>query len=247
MLRQYDQSHNEDGFALMELMVALVIMALVGIMAWRGMDAMIRGREIIDQNANRDARTTQLIRQFERDCQQMLRPGELNIPTNNNAAGAGNPAIGSTAKSTIAAGAKNIWWIRYYRSNNKDAWLIVGYGVVPQGLQRWTSSPLFRRVEANTLWNTISADPDLNSSDFLLSFEDPEIVRQKFLVQTSILNGAGGVGVSASGTAASATNSNTNLTTLSNLSPAQQGVTMQWWIKDMTIPISRSCLMGGAL
>jgi hypothetical protein len=29
--------------------------------------------------------------------------------------------------------------------------------------------------------------------------------------------------------------------------PDSQGVSMQWWIKDQALPISRSCLMGGAL
>jgi hypothetical protein len=27
----------------------------------------------------------------------------------------------------------------------------------------------------------------------------------------------------------------------------QQGVMMQWWIKDIALPMTRSCLMGGAL
>lgn len=27
----------------------------------------------------------------------------------------------------------------------------------------------------------------------------------------------------------------------------QQGVMMQWWIKGIALPITRSCLMGGAL
>lgn len=38
-----DGANTDLGFALLEVIVALVIMALVGLMAWRGMDAMIRG------------------------------------------------------------------------------------------------------------------------------------------------------------------------------------------------------------
>jgi len=35
--------------------------------------------------------------------------------------------------------------------------------------------------------------------------------------------------------------------TSSLIAPDQQGLIMQWWIKDIALPITRSCLMGGAL
>jgi hypothetical protein len=112
-------------------------------------------------------------------------------------------------------------------------------------------------------------DPDLSSSDLLVSLEVPMVARQAFQVKTSVVSGAGTGGVSASGTgspnlanagnANSATNvsstnnagntsvattANTNIT---NVLPEQQGITMQWWIKDVALPITRSCLMAGAL
>ena len=249
---------HEDGFALIEMIVALVIMALVGLMAWRGMDAMIRGRETIDRRANLDANYFQLVRQFERDCQESLRRDE--VAPLFSAAGAGG-GIGSSASGSIssatntsaitslAAGAKNIWWVRRYRADNQDAWMIVGYAMSPAGLQRLTSRPLLRRSEAGTLWASISRDPDLMSTELLVSVEVPTIVRQAFQVQTSAISGAGGNGISASGTGTSAGTSNTAAgnTPISNVFPDPQGVTMQWWIKDQTLPINRSCLMGGAL
>jgi hypothetical protein len=255
-----DQSDRdpESGLALLEVIVALVIMALVGLMAWQGMDAMIRGREVIDRRANQDADYSQLIRQFEKDCQSVLVRDELSSLVNSQA--------GSGAVSAVAAGAKNIWFLRRYRADNLDAWLIAGYGMGPTGLQRWTSKPLLQRSEAGALWFGISRDPDLSSSDLLLSLEVPSIVRQSFRVQTSIVSGAGGSGISASGTGSSnnantnnvttntpsgtstpATNAANTAATLSNLLPEQQGVVMQWWLKDVAMPISRSCLMGGAL
>ena len=63
---------DDAGFTLVEVLVALIIMAVVGLMAWRGMDAMIRGRETIDRRSTQDASYVQLVRQFERDCQEML-------------------------------------------------------------------------------------------------------------------------------------------------------------------------------
>jgi len=265
--RNANFSHHsgcDTGFALLEIIVALVIMALVGLMAWRGMDAMIRGREVIDRRANQDADYSQLVRQFEKDCQSVLVRDELSSLVNTQA---GANAI-SGAVSAIASGTKNIWFLRRYRADNVDAWLIAGYGVGPNGLQRWTSKPLLQRADAGALWFGISRDPDLASSDLLLSLEVPSVVRQSFQVQTSLLNGAGSGGISASGTgspntsansaAANTTAANTTTTPItnppanaapnvSNLLPEQQGVVMQWWIKDITLPITRSCLMGSAL
>lgn len=252
-MKQFLKGNHDDqvGFALLEVIVALVIMALVGLMAWRGMDAMIRGREVIDRRANQDAGYTQLVRQFEWDCREILRHDELNFISNPTANSPANASPNLVAIPSIAAGAKNIWWVRHYRADSQDAWMIVGYGIGPAGLQRLTSRPLLRRSEAGALWAGISRDPDLNSSDLLVSLEVPAILRQSFLVQTSVLSGAGGSGISASGTGAPVTNSPINSSSsnapVTNISSDQQGVLMQWWIKDFPLPITRSCVMGSAL
>lgn len=250
-LENFKQS--DRGFALIEMVVALVIMALVGLMAWRGMDTMIRGREGIDKRANQDAEYTQLVRQFERDCQSVLSRDEI--------IGLASAVTGSAISGSVVVGAKNIWFLRRYRVDNIDAWLIAGYTVGSTGLQRWTSRPLMQRTEAGALWSGIARDPDLNSSDMVLSLELPSIVRQTFQIQTSVVNGAGGAGMTASGTGGSSTPSNpspVNTNTPSSPTPSatggitplaadQQGVTMQWWVKDIALPITRSCLMGSAL
>lgn len=255
---------QDQGFALLEVIVALAIMALVGLMAWRGMDAMIRGREVIDRRATQDSEYSQVVLQFERDCQEVLRRDELNAL----AASIGTPGLASGI-SSVVAGAKNIWFIRRYRVDNQDAWLIAGYGIGPNGLQRWTSRPLLQRADAGTLWSGLMRDPDLASTDLLVSLEVPVIIRQAFQLQTAAISGAGSGGTSASGTGsalpAGAPGSNAGSTTstssgtsnsgntgagavtVSTLLPQQQGVVMQWWMKDVTLPITRSCLMGGAL
>lgn len=252
-------THGDAGLALLEVIVALVIMALVGLMAWQGMDAMIRGREVIDRRANQDADYSQLVRQFEKDCQLVLVRDELSSLANSQVGGGASTSVGGGAVTAIASGAKNIWFLRRYRADDIDAWLIAGYGMGPTGLQRWTSKPLLQRSEAGALWFGISRDPDLSSSDLLLSLEVPSVVRQSFRVQTSVVSGAGSSGTSASGTGSpNAPSSNITPTAtanppanaapnVSNLLPEQQGVVMQWWIKDVALPLTRSCLMGGAL
>jgi prepilin-type N-terminal cleavage/methylation domain-containing protein len=257
---------RDQGFALIEVLVAMTIMALVGLMAWRGMDALIMGRDVIDRRANQDAVYTQLVNQFERDCQFILRAEVLGT----------NP---------LSAGAKNIWWIRQLQVDNRDAWMIVGYGVTPAGLQRWTSAPLLRRSEAVTLWAGVSRDPDLLSSSFRVSLTLPDVIRQTIFVRTALASGTSAMPpapptpttppsseVNASANADSTANNASALgptgtpaitptttssgtsnaapnapLTLAAVTPDHRGVVMQWWLSSSSLPITRSCLMGGGL
>lgn len=259
---------RDQGFALIEVLVAMTIMALVGLMAWRGMDALIMGRDVIDRRANQDAVYTQLVNQFERDCQFILRAEVLGS----------NP---------LSAGAKNIWWIRQLQVDNRDAWMIVGYGVTPAGLQRWTSAPLLRRTEAVALWAGVSRDPDLLSTNFRVSLTLPEVIRQTVFVRTALATGAsamppapptptnptspstpsagdpnassaannasspGSTGmpaVTSTTTSGGAANAAPNAPlTMAAVTPDHRGVVMQWWLRNANLPITRSCLMGGGL
>jgi general secretion pathway protein J len=250
---------RDQGFALIEILVAMTIMALVGLMAWRGMDALIMGRDVIDRRANQDAVYTQLVNQFERDCQFILRAEVLGT----------NP---------LSAGAKNIWWIRQLQVDNRDAWMIVGYGVTPAGLQRWTSAPLLRRSEAVALWAGVSRDPDLLSSSFRVSLTLPDVIRQTIFVRTALASGvsatptvpptpttpttptttstapaadpnanAGAAVASTANTAPTAAPNPNAPLTLAAITPDHRGVVMQWWLRNANLPITRSCLMGGGL
>ena len=217
---------RDQGFALIEVLVAMTIMALVGLMAWRGMDALIMGRDVIDRRANQDAVYAQLVNQFERDCQFILRAEVLGS----------NP---------LSAGAKNIWWIRQLNVDNRDAWMIVGYGITPAGLQRWTSAPLLRRSEAVALWASVSRDPDLLSTRFRVSLTVSEVIRQTAFVRSAPLSDISAT-PSPPPNPPSPSSPNTPLT-LATATPGHRGVVMQWWLRDANLPITRSCLMGGGL
>jgi prepilin-type N-terminal cleavage/methylation domain-containing protein len=151
---------SEAGFTLIEVMVALVVISIVGLMAWRGMDAMIRGQEGIEERSKQDALYFQLVRQFERDCQEILLSSNLEVPV-------------------YAAGQKNIWWLRRYDQANQINWVIVGYGVSENGLRRWISRSLTNKSDALGLWQAVLRDPDLVSSNMKSTLEIPEIILQE--------------------------------------------------------------------
>ena len=242
--------YSEAGFALLEILVAITIMAIVGLLAWRGMDAMIRGRQIIEQRANNDQTFLLMVRQFERDCQAILHRKELLVSQSLSSITNSGAIVGSNQVPTIAAGLKNIWWMRHYYENNQDAWLLVGYGITHEGLQRWTSRPLFNRKDALLVWNAVLQDPDLLLSTVSVTWTVPNIIKQSFILQTIARSG-----VNVSNTSSypdikvSAIDSSTNLNNVAiSLLPASdpRGLILQWWLKEASLPITRTCLLGGA-
>lgn len=163
------QQQSDDGFTLIEALVALVIMVIVGLMAWRGMDAMIRGRENIESRSKQDAVYTQLMRQFERDCNTKILNTEFDLVP-------------------YAVGTKNIWWIRNHYQNKQHGWAIVGYGVGSSGLKRITSQPLFLKSDVMLAWLAILQDPDLITNHMQTTLEIEEIHSQHIEVITSTPN-----------------------------------------------------------
>ena len=55
------------GFTLVEVLVALLIMAILSAMAWQGVDGMIRARDASQQAAERTLRLTTVMAQWEQD------------------------------------------------------------------------------------------------------------------------------------------------------------------------------------
>jgi prepilin-type N-terminal cleavage/methylation domain-containing protein len=157
---------SESGFTLIEVLVALIVISMVGLMAWRGMDAMMRGQENIESRAKQDAVYMQLIRQFERDCQEIIPSTTLDIPS-------------------YSVGEKNIWWVRRYEQANQIHWVIVGYGISTNGLRRLVSQPLANKTQILRLWQPVIRDPDLISSNMKISLEIPEIIYQETNAITS--------------------------------------------------------------
>jgi len=157
---------SESGFTLIEVLVALIVISMVGLMAWRGMDAMMRGQENIESRAKQDAVYMQVIRQFERDCQEIIPSATLDIPS-------------------YSVGEKNIWWVRRFEQANQIHWVIVGYGISTNGLRRLVSQPLANKTEILGLWQPIIRDPDLISSNMKISLEIPEIIYQETNAITS--------------------------------------------------------------
>lgn len=64
--------HCPRGFTLIEVMVALFILGVVAAMAWQGVDAIIRTREISQQRMDRLLRLQAVMAQWEIDLQEIV-------------------------------------------------------------------------------------------------------------------------------------------------------------------------------
>src|ERR1700758_4956587 len=68
------------GFTLIELMVAIAILAVIAVLSWRGLDQIIRGRQTIS-NAMEDERVfAQLFDQLRVDTRQAATDDEVGQP-----------------------------------------------------------------------------------------------------------------------------------------------------------------------
>jgi general secretion pathway protein J len=59
--------HRLKGFTLVEVLVALLVMSLLAVMAWQGVDAMIRARDVSQQRLEATLRLNTALAQWQQD------------------------------------------------------------------------------------------------------------------------------------------------------------------------------------
>jgi len=223
---------NCAGFTLVEMVIALAILAIVGMMAFRGLGALVRGRTSIESQMQIYGDYRRLVGQFERDCQEMVRPMQLgSVPW--------------------AIGSKSTWFVRHSSGLKGNNWVIVGYTSSEQGLQRWVSKDLQTLLDVQSLWLPLTRDPDLISTDMQSSMTWPGITKQSSqshgLAPNAVSFLATAAPSIASSSAAAATKGAPYLSSQGVGLGAQsqiEGVVMRWWTGSSPIPIERSCLAG---
>ena len=63
--------HAQAGFTLIEVLVALLIMSIMALIGWRGIDSMVRSRDITQAASDRSLLLSKVIGQWEQDLQAL--------------------------------------------------------------------------------------------------------------------------------------------------------------------------------
>ena len=58
---------QQRGFTLIEVMIAIALMAVLSVMAWRGLDSVTRANAMLEQRTDNVARLMRALDQLERD------------------------------------------------------------------------------------------------------------------------------------------------------------------------------------
>jgi len=67
-----------NGFTLIELLVAISILAIVAVLGWRGLDSIVRSREVLTSELEQTRGLQLTFAQLQSDCSHMINP--LNYP-----------------------------------------------------------------------------------------------------------------------------------------------------------------------
>lgn len=166
----------EHGFTLIEVLIGLVIMGVIAIMAWRGMDTLLRSHTGVLERSVQQKIITDMVEQWMRDCESMISAEEL--------------ANWQRGLLPFVQGAQQTWWLRSTQAANRWSWQLVGYTLREGELQRWASGPLSDANDAISLWAGVYREPDLLPARVQQTLILPAINAQRWGVEYAGATGA---------------------------------------------------------
>ena len=132
---------SSRGFTLVELLVAITILAIVAVLGWRGLDAIVRERVGLTQDLEQ-ARGIQLaFAQMQSDCSRVVQPSDVG------------------GRTTLAADSENLTLVRTVFADNQPTQLqVVAYRVRDGRLTRYESAPTRDLREIDKAWQAVLSD-----------------------------------------------------------------------------------------
>lgn len=119
--------HARTGFTLLEMLVAITLLAVMAVIGWRALDSLTRTRErLTDHDARLDALKV-LYGQFQSDCEHLALPGQLQA-------------------SPVEFAVNQLLMVRDRRNEGQPpAWQVVAYRLDGNTLVRLASRPAMTR------------------------------------------------------------------------------------------------------
>ncbi len=139
-------SSDARGFTLMEVMVALLLMAVMSVLSWRALDSMVRTREALQVRGQQFDGVRTLFAQWESDCRDLGPPDRwvaglpLHFDTNR---------VDLIRSRTDGAGVHHL--------------VLVTYRARGTAIERLESPPIGGRAELLQSWQTLQENGDLDT------------------------------------------------------------------------------------
>lgn len=131
------------GFTLVELLVAISILAIVAVLGWRGLDSIVRARSSLTTQMEVTRGMQLAFAQLQSDCEHITRPEVLN----------GRPYL--------LIGNGRITMVRDVFTENQPSRLqVVAYRIVNGTLMRRESNVTRDLAELDALWQASTSDTD---------------------------------------------------------------------------------------
>jgi prepilin-type N-terminal cleavage/methylation domain-containing protein len=152
---------NNQGFTLIETMVALLILGILGLMASQGLGGAFRVKDSVEGQIKDQEAVVIMLKHLQNDCEAMVKNADEKLPP------------------TFIQGNTYTWIMRHYSSVQANGWQFVGYTVENNTLKRYTTPPFSNKQEAVGMLAALSKDPDLGLASAQLSYQLPQVTRQK--------------------------------------------------------------------
>ena len=139
-------SSNARGFTLMEVMVALLLLAVMSVLSWRALDAMVRTREALQVRGQQFDSVRTLFAQWDSDCHDLGAPDRwvaglpLHFDSNR---------VDLIRSRTDGSGVSHR--------------VLVTYRARGAAIERLESPPIQDRAELRQSWQTLQENGDLDT------------------------------------------------------------------------------------
>ena len=152
---------NNQGFTLIETMVALLILGILGLMASQGLGGAFRVKDSVEGQIKEQDAIVVMLKHLQNDCETMVKNADEKLPP------------------TFVQGNTYTWLMRHHTSLQTNGWQFVGYTLEGNALKRYTTPLFSNKQEAVGLLAALSKDPDLGLASAQLSYQLPRVLRQR--------------------------------------------------------------------
>jgi general secretion pathway protein J len=149
---------RQRGLTLVEVMVALVILAIISLLSWRALDSMTRSREVLDQRGAQLDQMQAYFRQWEEDCHALGTPDLWLI------------------SPPVHLGVNRVALIR----GTQEGWTVVSWEIENNQLMRQQTPPLKTRARLREIWAAVQADQSLAQAE-------PQAIRSVGIVASNLV------------------------------------------------------------